>query len=180
MASLIPLLTSERQAYMDPVVSKLKTTSITPLDVASFLFCFSGTSSTVSAAAFLFVALLFLDLIFSEKANLGLNWTVQDQIGPERNGQDRRGPDRTREDRTGLDRVGKDWTLQDRTETDRTGLDSTEQDQTGQDRTGPETVKMLEIKVMQTFENGKYFYLWPFQNTLVLVASFSTTSSSVL
>ena len=87
MASLIPLLTSERQAYMDPVVSKLKTTSITPLDVASFLFCFSGITSIVSAA-FLFVALLFLELMFSEKANIGINWTGQDQTGPNRTKQD--------------------------------------------------------------------------------------------
>ena len=115
MASLIPLLTSERQAYMDPVVSKLKTTSITPLDVASFLFCFSGTSSTVSAAAFLFVALLFLDLIFSEKANLGLNWTVQDQIGPDWNGLDRIGQDRTGPDRTGHTNTWHDMTGHDST-----------------------------------------------------------------
>ena len=99
---------------MDPVVSKLKTTSITPLDVASFLFCFSGTSSTVSAA-FLFVALLFLELMFSEKANIGLNWTGQRVVllkvvdivhlgtGQDRTEQDRTGPYRTRglDQRTG-------------------------------------------------------------------------------
>ena len=130
MASLMPLLTSERQAYMDPVVSKLKTTSITPLDVASFLFCFSGTSSTLSAF-FLFVALLFLELIFSEKANIGLNWTVQDQIGLDRTGQDRTGLDWTGQDRTGPDQTGPDRTGQHRTAPDRTG-----QDRTGQDRIG--------------------------------------------